>query len=149
MATKKPAKKRVAKKAVKKARKSSSPPFPAYPAWTTAKYHSFLRSALRKSFTRWPPKYEALNAAKRTYNGPNPRQKYEYQCAICKAWYPQAKVEVDHIIPCGSIISPDLWVGFIQRLHVSVEGLRVLCKACHLTITKEAKEAKKNDSLDS
>lgn len=144
----KPRKKAAVKKKASP-RKGASPPFPAYPTWTTAKFYSFLRSALRQAFKRWPPKYEALAKASRKYEGPNPRQKKEFQCAICKAWHPQTKVEVDHIIPCGSLRTPEDIGQFVLRMFVSVESFRVLCKPCHLIITKEAREKKNEPSMDS
>ena len=109
-----------------------TPPYPEYPAWTTARFWSFLRSTLRKAFTRWPPKYEVLAEAKR--NKPKNKQgrhKYEYQCAKCKKWYVQSQVEVDHIIPCGSLKDYCDLPGFVERMFTGIENLQVLCKPCH------------------
>lgn len=134
------------KKAVRKATKKKAvtkrartPPYTAYPEWTTAQFFSFLRSGLRAKFTRWPPKYKVLSNAKRNYTGSNPRQKYEFQCAECLSYYQQKQVEVDHIIACGSLNKLEDLPGFVERLFCGVEGLRVLCKPCHLKITKESK----------
>ena len=118
-----------------------TPPFPAYPTWTTARFFSFVRSALRKAWTRWPPKYMVLADAKRKYTGDNKRQKFEYKCAECNKYYAQKEVEVDHIVPCGTLKCYDDIGSFVERLFVGKDKLRVLCKSCHKEIT--AKERKK------
>ena len=111
-------------------------PCPSYPSWSMARYRSFVRSAMRRAWLRWPPKYEALNLAKRKYEGPNARQKFEYQCAHCRAWFMGKEVSVDHIIPWGSLegLSVDeAW----NKLLVPVDQLQVLCNKCHKTKTKQ------------
>jgi hypothetical protein len=96
-----------------------------------------VRSGLRAKWSRWPPKFEALNAVKRPYKGPNPRQKYEYQCAICKCWHIQANVEVDHLHPAGTLKDYADLPAFVEKLFVGVGELRVLCKPCHKEVTKK------------
>ena len=121
-----------------------TPPFSEYPAWTEARFWSFVRAALRKAYTRWPPKFEVLRSARRN-KPPNKagRHRYEYKCAKCKKWFQQKNVEVDHITPCGSLKSWDDVGTFARRLFVGAEGLRLLCKPCHVRITKEERDAKK------
>jgi hypothetical protein len=46
----------------KKGRKTT-PPFEEWPAWTEAKFFSFLRSGLRAKWSRWPAKYAVLAEA--------------------------------------------------------------------------------------
>lgn len=126
------AKKKATKKvAVKKASRNKTPPFDNYPAWSTARFWSFVRSALRSASNRYPPKYEVKNEAKRDYVGDNKRQKYEYLCAICNNYFPAKEVEVDHIVPAGKLGSYEDLPGFVERLFCSKEGLRVVCKPCH------------------
>jgi hypothetical protein len=117
-----------------------TPPFAAYPKWTEARFWGFLRSALRTASTRWPPRYEVVHDAKRVYKGENKRQKYEYQCAHCKDWHPQKEVEVDHIVPVGSLKCFEDLPGFCERLFCSKEGLRLLCKLCHRKVTNKEVE---------
>lgn len=106
-----------------------TPPFIHYPEWTTSRFWSFVRSALRRSWSRWPPKYQVLNKAKRTVEGQ--RHKYEYKCSECEQWFKAKEVEVDHIVPVGSLKDyPDL-PAFVERLFVNEEGLRCICKPCH------------------
>jgi len=113
-----------------------TPPFPAYPVWTTAKFWSFIRSGLRAKFSRWPPKYVVYAAAKRTLKVKKGNQKFEYQCAMCKEWFKMKQVEVDHITPCGSLKKWGDLSGFTKRMFCSQEHLRILCKLCHKQHTK-------------
>jgi len=109
---------------------------------TEAAFFGMIRSALRR--VRWTPKYEALNKAKRELKPKKGNQKYEYQCADCKKWFKGKEVQVDHIIPCGSLKGWDDLVCFAQRLYCEVELLQVLCKKCHQEVTnKERKNNKK------
>lgn len=111
--------------------------------WTKARFFGFLRSALRLASRKWPPRIEAKNAARRTYVGPNKRQKYEYKCAICGDWFQGTEVEVDHIEPCGQLKEYDDLPGFVRRLFCEASELRVLCKSkCHHRLTSCQEERK-------
>ena len=118
-----------------------TPPFAEYEAWTTSKFFSFIRSGLRAKFSRWPPKYECLADAKRIVSGK--RHKYEFKCAQCKKWKKQKEVQIDHIVPCGTLKTYTDLPGFVERLFVGKEKLRVLCIACHKGITNESKRCSK------
>lgn len=100
---------------------------------TEAQYWSFIRSGLRAKSSRWPPKFNVLKRAKRTVSGK--RHRYEYECAICKDFFKESDVEVDHILPVGSLKSYSDLPQFVERLFCEEEGLRVLCKPCHLEVT--------------
>lgn len=117
-----------------------TPPFPAYKEWTTARFFGFLRSGLRRMYSRWPPKYKAMAKAKRDYKGEG-RQKYEYKCNKCNKYHPQKNVEVDHLTPCGSLSSYEDLPGFVERLFVSEDKLQILCKPCHKEITAAQRAA--------
>ncbi len=119
--------------------------FPEYPIWSTARFFSFIRSALRRAWTRWAPKYEALADVKRKYTGDNKRQKFEYKCAECSNYFPQKEIEVDHLTPCGSLKNYDDIGPFVKRLFVSKDKLRVVCKGCHKEKTKKERDRKKNE----
>lgn len=117
-----------------------TPPFDKYPTWTTARFWSFIRSALRKAWTRWPPKFEAMQQARRTVTGQ--RHRYEYQCAACEQWYKAKEVEVDHKVSAGSLNSYEDIAGFTERLFVSADELDILCKPCHKEKTLEERALK-------
>lgn len=121
----------------------ASKPFEYYPAWTKARFFSFVRSALRQAWSRYPPKYQALELASRPYVGPDRRQKKEFKCAVCDQWHKRSNVEVDHIYAAGSLREYTDLPAFVERLFTSVDRLRVLCIPCHKTITQEEKKKKK------
>ncbi len=100
--------------------------------WTEAGMWGFMRSGFRRMSLRWPPIVrQALERARRRYSGTNKQQKWEYQCAECAAWFPRKLVAVDHVVPVGSLRSWDDVRGFLERLFVEVDGLRVACVGCH------------------
>lgn len=103
--------------------------------WTEARFFSFIRSALRRAWSRYPIRFMALDAASRPYVGTDKRRKKEYQCAVCRAWFMQKEVEVDHIIPCGSLKNFRDLSGFAKRLFCELKDVRVVCKPCHKGIT--------------
>jgi 5-methylcytosine-specific restriction endonuclease McrA len=106
---------------------------------TESAFWSFIRSALRQKSRWWKPITQCKLKAKRPYKGPNKRQKFEYQCAICQKWYADKVINVDHIIPAGSLNCANDLPGFIERLFCEIDNLQVLCKTCHDKKTKTDK----------
>jgi len=106
---------------------------------TESAFWAFIRSALRQKSRWWKPIYLAKVNARRSYAGVNKRQKFEYQCNHCKKWFPEKKVNVDHIIPAGTLTCANDLPGFVERLFVEIEGLQVLCSDCHNEKTKNEK----------
>lgn len=104
--------------------------------WTEAQYWGAIRSHLRRGFKFWKPITATKLAARRKYEGENKRQKWEYQCAICGEWFNSKEVQVDHIVPCGSLKCYEDIAGFVERLTAE-EGYRLLCKPCHQEVTNE------------
>ncbi len=85
----------------------------------------------------------ALEKAKRPARSLNKKIRFEYQCAICENYYVRTKVEVDHIVPCGSLKSYQDVAIFIERLTPEdVSAFQVLCKECHLKKTNEERSSK-------
>jgi 5-methylcytosine-specific restriction endonuclease McrA len=124
-----------------------TPPFSEYEKWTEAKFFGWIRGSLRKAYTRWPPKFETIDNAKRKSKSKNKRLSFEFQCAECTKWYGRRDVEVDHIIPCGSL---KCWADiplFAKNLFVSADKLRVVCKPCHLKKTAADRKAKEKESV--
>lgn len=125
-----------------------TPPFENYPEWTTAKFWGFIRSGLREKFGRYPPKYEALNAAatvvqdgmyKTGAKKGQPKYRKQYQCANCKKQFMQKEVQVDHIVPAGQLRSFEDLPVFAKRLFCKVRDLQVLCGPCHDIKTEQEK----------
>ena len=104
-------------------------------------FWSFIRSSLRQKSRWWKPISQAKAKAKRAYKGPLKRQKFEYQCAECKGWFPDKKVNVDHIIPAGTLRCADDLPAFVERLFCEVEGLQCLCVTCHDKKTKDERKS--------
>ena len=131
--------KSVAKKRPRKGTPRTAP-CPQHPEWSMARYRTFVRSALRKAWMKWPPKFEALRRAQRPSQSDNKKLKWEYQCCSCKVWFPQTEISVDHIIPWG-----DPWILSFEeacsRLLVSVDQLQVLCDDCHSRKSSAEREA--------
>ncbi len=113
--------------------------------YTESAFFSFIRSALRAKFVRWPPRYDCLNAAKVPYKGSDKRTKFLYVCAICGGEFKQKEVEVDHFPhECGSLKSFADLPKFVENLFCEVDNLRCVCKVCHKAHTKQSREDKKN-----
>lgn len=106
-----------------------------------AQYFAKIRSALRSAFRFWKPMTIALEKASRPYKGANKLQKKEYQCNHCKCWFKRKEVEIDHVIPCGSLRTFEDIASFIERLTTeNIDNFQVLCKPCHLIKTKQDKK---------
>jgi hypothetical protein len=132
-----------ARKAVKKAKRQLVPRTRASETMTESQFFGFIRSALRDKFQRWKPKYDCLAAAKRPFRGENRRnQRWEYLCALTGKWFPLKEVEIDHIVPCGSLRTFADLPGFVERLFCEKEGLQVVSKAAHKLKT-QAERTKK------
>jgi 5-methylcytosine-specific restriction endonuclease McrA len=102
---------------------------------TEAQFWSFLRSNLRLASRKWVPRRQALVAVRRPSESDNKRLKWECQCSKCESWFPQKDVEVDHIVPIGSLLSFEDIGGFVERLFCELDGFVVLCKQCHYAKT--------------
>ena len=118
-----------------------SPPSPKYPKWTTSRYFQFIRSMLRRGWSRYPPKFDALNKVKKKVVGK--RHKFEYRCSSCKQWFKRSEVEVHHLVDAGPLNSYDDLPGFVERLFTSEDMLSVECVSCHREITKRMKDEKR------
>jgi len=102
--------------------------------WTEGRYRSFVTSALRGAFRRWPPKFLVLKNAQagRKINKITGKLAMHYKCAICKKAHVLTQVQVDHIDPVvctkNGFIS---WDVFIDRLYCEASNLQIVCKECH------------------
>ena len=108
--------------------------------WSRAKLFSFIRSSLRRASVRWPVKADVMRAARRKNQSDNKRLKWQYRCDGCGEWFAGKDIEVDHVVPCGTLRSFSDLPGFCERLFVEREGYAVLCKAtCHAEKTRRDK----------
>jgi hypothetical protein len=98
----------------------------------------FVRWTLRRASFRWPPRGEALKAAR--------FDRGLYRCAVCAKVYATKEVRIDHVHPVvpvpqivydmrGAIVSAsagDVSLGqYVLRLFTEAGGLQVLCQSCH------------------
>lgn len=119
--------------------------------WTDARFHSFIKSALRAASNRWPPKYETKKKAW--------RERGTYLCAgfnrshhkvpvsyVDPAGRRRANVFVDHIEPVIDPVKGFVsWDELISRMFVEADGLQVLCKECHDLKTAEERSIRKDN----
>lgn len=99
--------------------------------WTEARFWSFLRSALRRAFVRWPANYQARNAARRPAQGGAPRLKWQYKCSMCGKWFPAKETQLHHTEECGQLKDFSDLPVFVERLFCEADKLALLCKPCH------------------
>ena len=128
------------KKKTAKPRKGSTPKTRNAGSMTESAFWGFIRSALRQKSIWWKAISECKAKAKRTYKGPLKRQKFEYQCNKCKNWFPDKKINVDHIHPAGSLNNAQDLPGFVERLFCEIDNLQVLCEQCHNFKTQKEKK---------
>ena len=125
-----------------KPRKGAAPKTRNAGTLTESAFWSFIRSALRQKSRWWKPIAQAKAKAKRSYKGPNKRQKFEYLCNVCNNWFPDKEINVDHIIPAGTLRCAQDLPGFVERLFCEVDNLQVLCETCHNKKTQDEKSKK-------
>ena len=106
---------------------------------TESAFWSFIRSGLRQKSRFWKPITQCKMKARRVYKGPLKRQKFEYQCNVCSKWFPEKKINIDHIIPAGTLRCANDLPGFVERLFCEIDNLQVLCTTCHDFKTKNEK----------
>lgn len=129
------------KKPAKRKGTPRTPPYAPYPEWTTARFFSFLRSALRSAYNKYPVKWQILKEAQRPYTGTDKRVKWEYVCSSCGKVHKAKDISVDHIVPAGSLNSFEDLPSFAERLFCGPEGLQVLCSTCHQIKTNAERKA--------
>jgi len=110
---------------------------------TEAAFWSFIRSGLRQKSRWWKPISQCKLSARRPYNGPNKRQKYEYNCKKCKGWFAEKEINIDHIIPAGELNCAQDLPGFVERLFCEIDKLQCLCSSCHDDKTSKERKTKK------
>ena len=111
-----------------------------------SEYFSKIRSGLRNTFRYWKPAMECLNKSKRKYVGDNKRQKFEYKCNCCGEYFKRDDVNIDHIIPAGSLRTYDDIVPFLKRLTAEdPKNYQVLCRECHKVKTSVERVGRKKN----
>lgn len=120
-------------------RKNAAPKTRNAGTMTESAFWSFIRSTLRQKSRWWKPISQAKLQSRRYCVKCTGKQKYEYECAICKQWFKDKDINVDHIIPAGSLNCAKDLAGFVERLFCEVDNLQVLCSTCHNKKTQDEK----------
>lgn len=94
---------------------------------------AYLRSVLRRAWLRSPYRSEVLKN-KRFYRKTKIRNSYRnvyfVNCDSCGERFRLYDVQVDHIVPCGSLKDWSDLPRFCERLF-DEDNMQVLCKECH------------------
>lgn len=111
-----------------------------YNTETESQHMGKIRAGLRNISRWWKPFQVALRMAGEKWNVGG-KIKTLYRCSKCNRKLNRQSVEVNHIIPVGSLKSYDDLPGFCERLFVEdISLLEVVCKECHAEITKEQRK---------
>jgi 5-methylcytosine-specific restriction endonuclease McrA len=117
--------------------------------WTEAQYKNFIRSALRKAWTRWGPNYTTKNEARierGVYRCTGyQRRSHKVPASIKVNNKSVNNIFTDHIAP---VVDPaegfTTWDDFIERLLCEQDNLQVLCRTCHDHKTKDEAAIRKS-----
>lgn len=108
-----------------------------------SKWFSYLRGCLRKAWTTHPVKLNVLKEFRKQIPNPNPKGKamvWGGDCSMCGKTAVMKEMQVDHIIPAGSLAETGDIQGFVERLlYVSKDDLRLVCKECNSALSLSAK----------
>ena len=108
--------------------------------WTTPRFNSFIKSALRGASRRWGPLYTCKKNARTARN--------TYTCSLCSKSVGNKDIKIDHIHPVVDPIKGWVsWDSFIERLFVEKDGYQALCVACHQFKTSKERLVRKAAKL--
>lgn len=119
--------------------------------WTSARFASFIKSALRAASRKWPQKHQALKDAcvGKRLNKATGKDIFHYKCAACSKLFKGVDVQVDHIDPVVSVEHGFIgWDVYIERMFCEADGYQVLCKTCHSIKTANERKARKENRDD-
>lgn len=111
-----------------------------------ATYYTNLFRACRKEWSRnFPARKQCFDNAKVTKDG----ELVKWTCAACKLPFAYSETQCDHVFPIQNTIprGHQEFVICSERLHVSVDGLQVLCKRCHQVKTRKDNDLLKKKKL--
>lgn len=136
-------------KAIKPSKRVVAPKVRNSGTMSESAFWSFIRSVLRNKSRFWKPIQECKQLHKRKSQSSNKKLKFEYQCSECKEWFPEKEIDVDHIVPAGSLNKAEDLPQFVEKLFCEVVNLQLLCKKkCHLEKTTKDKELIKLNKLN-
>lgn len=110
---------------------------------TEAAFNNFIMSFIRKGSTRWKPIQDVQKKARAGRGvywcvGWGGQERHKVPVTAVIDGKRKKNVVVDHIIPAKLPNKEDNdWQSVIDRMFVEVDGLQVLCQACHRIKTNE------------
>ena len=111
--------------------------------WSDAKWRSWVVSLLRRGTMKFPPRNEALRAAKteKKINEKTGRMAQHYRCAGCLQEFTAKGVVADHILPVVDTVRGFVdWNTYIERMFCAIDKWQIICRSCH--DVKSAQERK-------
>lgn len=112
---------------------------PHSPWKSQAAYFTWLRGNLRRIWMRSPISNRfksSLCRKPKPSDGVSKRVKSVGDCSRCGKVFAKSSLEVDHVIPAGSIRCWEDVAGFVERLlGCASKHLRLICKPCHKIVT--------------
>ena len=120
-----------AKKKAVKPKKKKVPKTRNHGTLTESAFWSFIRSSLRQKSRWWKPIQECKKQARRKSQSENKRLKWEFQCNICKNWFSEKLIKVDHIKPVGTLKCANDLPLFVENLFCEISNLQCACDPCH------------------
>ena len=98
--------------------------------WTESRYFSFIRSALRQAWSRYPVKHQFLKSRQKPYSGSDKRTKFAYDCEECKQTCKGKDGQVDHIKTASSLLKYEELTRFGEKRLLEVDNLKLICEEC-------------------
>lgn len=111
---------------------------------TSTAFFTYLRGCIRKAWSTNPVKLNVLKKHRYQIPNPNPKGKkptvFGADCAMCKGTFILSEIQIDHIVPAGSLQKTEDIQGFVERLlYVTEEDLRPVCKPCNSALALSEK----------
>ena len=118
---------------------SQSKPWQETNFWKNeSQYLTWLRGQFRKIWMDFIPKNEFISEncqpvddEKRALYGLHPRTKTAGKCVFCQHIFGKSKLQVDHKIPAGSMLTYGEAPAYLLRLLCSKDNMQLTCKPCH------------------
>lgn len=116
--------------------------------WSEARFHSFIKSALRWASQKWGPRNEAKKL-KRTRRGfymceGYKRDEHEVAASVKVDGKRMNNVIIDHIDPVIDPVKGFVsWDEAVKRMFCEAEGFQILCRDCSNRKTQDEREIRK------
>lgn len=99
---------------------------------TEALYWAWMRSLLRKGWSKSPVKLEFIKQSRKRIVNARGKDVWGGECALCHKDFPAKEMNVDHIEDAGRLASIDDISPFVQRLLMCpISNMQYVCIPCH------------------